>query len=241
MSTLEQARTRLRQADRIAVLTGAGVSAASGIPTFRGKDGLWREYRAEELATPEAYARDPLLVWEWYAMRFHTVMAAEPNRAHQLLVDLENATPHFTLATQNVDGLHARAGSRNVLELHGSLVRSRCERCGQLDDLERGFSLPPHCTECDSRARPNVVWFGEMLPQGAFQGAATAFSTADVALVIGTSAVVEPAASLGRLAAQEGGYVIEINPQPTPLTHVAHLSLRENAVEGLSRLLEFHS
>ena len=234
---MRKAGKNLLAADRIAVLTGAGVSAASGIATFRGAEGLWRTYRAQDLATPQAYARDPQLVWEWYAMRFSKVMSAKPNKAHDLLAELEVETPTFTLVTQNVDGLHERAGSINIGELHGNLTKSRCERCGNLDTLTVNFSIPPHCSVCGSRSRPNVVWFGETLPSETFQKAVDAFETAQVALIIGTSAVVEPAASLGRLAAQNGAYVIEINPEETPLSHLAHTSIKKDAVAGLEALL----
>lgn len=235
--SLSEARARLKAATRIAVLTGSGVSAASGIKTFRGADGWWQHYRAEELATPEAYARDPELVWSWYRLRFELVSAAEPNEAHYLLAALEARTPAFTLVTQNVDGLHQRAGSRRVLELHGNITYSRCERCGHLDALAPGFAIPPLCSRCGSRARPNAVWFGEVLPHLAFKEAAQAFSEADVALIIGTSALVEPAASLGRLSAHYGGYLVEINPEATPLTPYADLSLRSEAIQGLRALL----
>ena len=234
---LEEARARLGEAARVAVLTGSGVSAASGIPTFRGAGGLWRRYRAEDLATPQAYARDPNLVWEWYKMRFGTVAAAEPNEAHRALAELERKVPDFTLVTQNVDGLHERAGSEQVLELHGNLTKSRCERCRRVDGLRADFHIPPRCSLCGARARPNVVWFGEALPQEAFAAAVGAFAGAEVALVVGTSALVEPAASLGRLAAQRGAFVIEVNPEGTPLSSVAHASLRQEAVAGLAALL----
>ena len=234
---LQEARERILGASSIAVLTGAGVSAASGIATFRGADGLWRNLRAQDLATPHAYARDPQLVWEWYAARFHKVMGAEPNEAHALLASLEMQTPHFTLVTQNVDGLHERAGSQNIRELHGNLTKSRCEGCGNLDALPLGFLIPPHCSRCGSRARPNVVWFGETLPAAPFQDAVGAFEDADVALIVGTSAVVEPAASLGRLAARRGAYVVEVNPEETPLSNLARLSLRKDAVTGLEALI----
>ncbi len=180
---LQDARERIQSADKIAVLTGSGVSAASGIATFRGQGGLWRNFRAQDLATPQAYARDPQIVWEWYAMRFHKVMSAEPNPAHDLLVRLETQTPTFTLVTQNVDGLHERAGSENVRELHGNLTKSCCERCGNLDALPLDFPIPPRCSSCGSRARPNVVWFGETLPAEPFQSAISAFERAEVALV----------------------------------------------------------
>ncbi|CAN5893283.1 NAD-dependent deacylase [soil metagenome] len=233
----DEARAALSTARRVAVLTGAGVSAESGVPTFRGLNGLWRSYRAEDLATPQAYARDPVLVWEWYRMRLHAVLSAEPNPAHRALAGLE-ASKDLTLVTQNVDGLHARAGSERVLELHGNLTMSRCERCGQLDKLEADFALPPHCSACGARSRPNVVWFGETLPQTTFQAAVNVFATAEVALVIGTSATVEPAASLARLAKQQGAYVVEINPKTTPLTYSADTSLFTTASAGLAALLE---
>ena len=233
----DEPRAALTTARAVAVLTGAGVSAESGVPTFRGADGLWRSYRAADLATPQAYARDPLLVWEWYRMRLQAVLTAEPNHAHQALASLA-ATKNLTLVTQNVDGLHARAGSERVLELHGNLTQSRCERCGRLDKLEADFALPPHCSACGSRARPNVVWFGETLPQATFQVAIDAFASAEVALVIGTSATVEPAASLARLAKQQGAYVIEINLEATPLTYIADTSLFTAASAGLAALLE---
>ena len=234
---VREARARLQAAERVAVLTGSGVSAASGIPTFRGAGGLWRRYRAEDLATPQAYTRDPELVWEWYKMRFMIVAAAEPNEAHRLLADLEAKTSDFTLVTQNVDGLHKRAGSKRVLELHGNITQGRCEVCGRVEGLEADFAVPPRCSSCGSRARPNVVWFGETLPQEMFAAAVDAFASAEVALVIGTSALVEPAASLGRLAAQRGAFVIEINPEATPLSSVAHASVRQEAVAGLTALL----
>ena len=233
----DAARAALTTARRVAVLTGAGVSAESGVPVFRGASGLWHNRRAEELATPQAYARDPLLVWEWYRLRLQAVLKAEPNRAHLALAHLAKSKD-LTLVTQNVDGLHARAGSREVLELHGNLTRSRCENCGNLDVLEADFALPPQCSKCGSRARPNVVWFGETLPQETFQKAVDAFANTEIALVVGTSALVEPAASLARLAQQRGAYVVEINPEATPLSRVTDLSLRMTASEGMRHLLD---
>lgn len=231
-------RRDLARAERVAVLSGAGLSAASGLPTFRGKDGLWKRHRAKDLATPQAYARDPGLVWAWYAARFKAAVAAQPNAAHRALAALEARTPDFTLVTQNVDGLHARAGSKTVLELHGNLTYARCERCGALAPLPEDFEPPPHCASCGARARPNVVWFGEVLPQRTFERAMDAFAGAEVAIVVGTSGVVEPAASLGRLALEKGALVIEINLEATPLSPLATLSLRTGAVEGLAALLE---
>ncbi|WP_457637755.1 SIR2 family NAD-dependent protein deacylase [Oceanithermus sp.] len=238
---LNQARQRLRQARRVAVLTGAGISAESGIPTFRGSGGLWEGFRPEELATPEAYARDPEKVWRWYAWRYRQVMEAEPNLAHRLLAELEAQKGNgFLLVTQNVDGLHARAGSRRLVELHGNITRARCERCGHRQPLPppAEFEPPPRCQRCGSRMRPDVVWFGEFLDADLLAKAERAFMTAEVALVIGTSAVVEPAASLGRVTKSAGAYLVEINPEPTPLTPLADLSLRSGASEGLAKLLK---
>ncbi len=226
---------RLGNARRVAVLTGAGVSAESGVPVFRGPSGLWRDHRAEDLATPRAYERDPALVWDWYAMRLAAVRAAQPNGAHRALAELQTRKD-LALVTQNVDGLHQQAGAEAVLELHGNLSYSRCERCANLDRLEPGFSVPPYCSRCGSRARPNVVWFGETLPAAVLKAAVQAFAQCDVALVIGTSGLVEPAASLGKLAKQGGAYLIEINPEPTPLTPYADASLRLGAVAGMVAL-----
>lgn len=237
---LQRARQLLDRARRVAVLTGAGISVASGIPTFRGPEGLWRNFRPEELATPEAYAREPQRVWAWYAERYRLACRARPNRAHELLADLEGRKGDgFLLVTQNVDGLHLRAGSRRVVELHGSLHRARCEVCHHRFALPppEEFVPPPSCPRCGSRARPDVVWFGELLPPGAYEAAEEVFRRAEVALVVGTSAVVEPAASLGRVARRSGAYLVEVNPEPTPLTGLAHLSLRTGAVEGLQALL----
>lgn len=237
----QEVRNALLRARRVAVLTGAGVSAESGIPTFRGPGGLWEGFRPEELATPEAYAQDPGRVWAWYAWRYRVAWQARPNRAHELLVELERAKGDgFLLVTQNVDGLHARAGSRRLVELHGSLLRARCEACGHRFPLPppEAFVPPPACPRCGSRARPDVVWFGELVPSGAYGRAEQAFRTAEVALVVGTSGVVEPAASLGRLARLCGAYLVEVNPEPTPLSPLAHLALRCGAAEGLERILK---
>lgn len=236
MTTADIRRT-LKDATRIAVLTGAGISAASGVPTFRGDDGLWRNFRAQDLATPDAYRQNPQLVWEWYQMRFNAVMNVQPNAAHLALANLEKGCEDFTLITQNVDGLHQRAGSDNVFELHGNLTQARCEACGEVVVLEAHFPLPPPCPACRAPMRPNVVWFGEMLPEHAFEAGVDAFNRAEVALIIGTSAVVEPAASLGRIAAQAGAFVIEINPDRTPLTMFADVTLRMDAVTGMAQLL----
>ena len=244
---LAQARSALRSARRVAVLTGAGISAESGIPTFRGaQTGHWARFRPEDLASPDAYHRDPELVWEWYAGRYRDVLNAEPNRGHTLLAQLEgqkhaqHGAAAFTLATQNVDGLHLRAGSAAPLELHGTLLFARCEACGHVQPLPdpAAFTPPPVCEVCGHRMRPHIVWFGELLPEDVLQAAERAFASADVALIIGTSSQVYPAAGLADLTLSRGGVVIEINPQPTSLTQEATFSLRATASAGLAALME---
>ena len=207
----------LRRANRVAVLTGAGVSAESGIPTFRdAQTGLWAQYRAEDLATPEAFRRNPRMVWEWYAMRREGVLRAAPNAGHLALVDLERQVVArggaFTLITQNVDGLHAAAVSRNVIELHGNIRRVKCFDCGRIAQRwEPTDDPPPRCAECGGLLRPDVVWFGERLPADALDAAWTAAEGCDVFLSIGTSGLVEPAASLPRAALRRGATVLTIN------------------------------
>jgi NAD-dependent deacetylase len=205
----------LRRAGHVAVLTGAGVSAESGLPTFRDAlTGLWARHRPEDLATPEAFERNPGMVWAWYRMRREAALAAEPNPAHVALARLETLVPRFTLITQNVDGLHRRAGSRNVVELHGDLTRSRCSREGAVverweEPAEGGE--PPRCERCGAYLRPDVVWFGEQLPEQALHLAWGAVYDCDVFLTVGTSNLVEPAASLPWLAAAQGATVGVIN------------------------------
>jgi NAD-dependent deacetylase len=230
---------RLRVARRVVVLTGAGISAESGIPTFRdAMTGLWAHFRPEELATPEAFARDPKLVWDWYAWRRARVEEAEPNAGHRALVALERHVPEFLLVTQNVDGLHARAGSRQIVELHGNIMRSKCFDCDQAADaVPAGTESPPRCTHCGGRLRPDVVWFGEMLPAQALGEAMRAATESDVFLSVGTSTVVEPAASLPFYALRGGASVVEVNPDPTPLTPHASFLLRGPAATVLPTLV----
>ena len=213
---MDRAREVIVRARAVAVLTGSGISAESGVPTFRGAGGLWRTFRPEELATPEAFARDPRLVWEWYDWRRGLVAAAKPNPAHHALVELEARCETFTLVTQNVDGLHALAGSKNLILLHGDIWTLRCTSC-EAERQDRRASLPelpPRCA-CGAWLRPGVVWFGESLPAGAMERAAAAVASAEALLMIGTSAAVWPAAGLGEVAIQAGVPVIEINPEPT--------------------------
>jgi NAD-dependent deacetylase len=235
---LAAAAERLRAARSVLALTGAGVSAESGVPTFRGPGGLWRQFRFEDLATPEAFARDPKLVWEWYAWRRETIARLAPNAAHVALAAMERRLPGFRLATQNVDGLHAAAGSRRVLELHGSLWRTRCTACRQSAEDRRVPlpELPPRCA-CGTLLRPDVTWFGEPLPQGAVAEAVAAARSAEVVLVVGSSQLVYPAAGLPEIAQARGAFVIEVNTEPTPLTPAADVSLRGTAADLVPALL----
>jgi NAD-dependent deacetylase len=234
---VDDARNWLQAASSVVILTGAGISAESGIPTFRGSEGLWKQYKPEDLATPQAFAKDPRLVWEWYDWRRSLIAKAEPNAGHRALVQLETAKPNFTLITQNVDGLHERAGSRRVLKLHGDIWRMECSECGRNwpDRRVPLPKLPPHCG-CGAIARPGVVWFGEPLGE-VWAEAEHAAREAAVLLVIGTSAVVYPAASLAPIAKSAGARVIEINPEQTQLSSHVDRSLRGAAGEVLPRLI----
>jgi NAD-dependent deacetylase len=235
---IAQAREVIANARRICALTGAGISAESGIPTFRGAGGLWRNFRSEDLATPEAFSRDPQVVWEWYDWRRGLVAEAQPNAGHTALTELESRAPRFTLVTQNVDGLHRRAGTRCILEIHGSIWKLRCTECRfQKEDYSVPLpGLPPRC-ECGALLRPGVVWFGEGLDPEVWDNAQQAACSADVLLVIGTSAVVYPAASLAPLARRSGALVIEINPDETPISASVDYALRGPSGEVLPQLI----
>jgi NAD-dependent deacetylase len=230
---------RLRNARTIVVLTGAGVSAASGIPTFRGDDGLWRNFRAEELATPEAFAHDPKTVWEWYDWRRVTIAACQPNAAHTVLAkwSLRNG---FTLITQNVDGLHERAGTEHVLRFHGSIWELRCSaECGAAPREDRQAPLPllpPLCPACGALARPGVVWFGENIDPEILEASSTAAAGADVFLTIGTSSLVYPAAGLLHHAKRNGAFTVEINPGATDVSRVVDLPIAAPAEDALAML-----
>jgi NAD-dependent deacetylase len=230
----------LDAAARVVVLTGSGISAESGVPTFRGEDGLWKTHRAQDLATPTAFARDPNLVWEWYDWRRNLMASKQPNAGHRTLAAWESRFPEFALITQNVDGLHQRAGSSRVLELHGNIWKMRCTREGTVrENLESPLpSLPPECPDCGEMLRPHVVWFGESLDPEVIHEASRLSSRCDLMFVIGTSAVVHPAASLPLAALDRGGRVVEINPEPTPLTPYVQFSYRGKAGDLLPRLDE---
>jgi NAD-dependent deacetylase len=210
----------LRNAEKIVALTGAGIFAESGLDTFRdAQTGLWSKFRPEELATVEAFERNPKLVWDWYSWRRGLAAAAEPNAGHFALAEMEKIVPDFFLITQNVDGLHARAGSKRMVELHGNIHRFRCFKndCASNNfDVEHG-----RCRSCGGNLRPDVVWFGEMLPPDALEAAIDASESCDVFFSIGTSSVVYPAADLWRRAKENGAIVVEINKDSTPLTPLA--------------------
>jgi NAD-dependent deacetylase len=237
---IEDAASLLRKARHAAVLTGAGVSAESGVPTFReAQTGLWAQYNPEELATPQAFRRDPRLVWEWYEWRRDLVRRAAPNPGHLALVEIENKLPRFTLITQNVDGLHAEAGSQNILELHGNIQRTKClEENVIVSSWEPSGDVPPRCPYCGGLLRPDVVWFGEMLPEKTLQEAVQAAEECDVFLSIGTSGIVHPAASLPYLAQRRGAVLIEVNPDETVLTAQADIFLKGQSGEILPQLVK---
>lgn len=219
----------------VVVLTGAGISAESGIPTFRGAGGLWRSYRASDLATPQAFRNDPKLVWEFYEWRREVISACQPNVAHTTLAAMQQTLADFTLITQNVDGLHQRAGNLDILTLHGDIWRVRCTACtyNAVDSRVPLTELPPRCPDCGALLRPDVVWFGEQLSQTVLEKAWRAAVRAGLMLVVGTSALVQPAASLPMVAQRNGAVLVEINPEQTPLTPFADIHLHGSAGEHL--------
>lgn len=225
----------LAGAGRVAVLTGAGISAESGVPTFRGKDGLWKQYKAETLATPEAFERDPKLVWEWYDWRRGLIAPVEPNAGHRVIAGWESLFGEMAVITQNVDGLHAKAGSRNVVELHGNIWKLRCTREGTVEEVRDNPlpHIPPVCPNCGSFYRPHIVWFGESLDPVVLDRAYDLSESCQVMFVIGTSAVVHPAASLPYAAARAGAKIVEVNLEPTPLTPHANFFFPGKAGEIL--------
>lgn len=235
---MDHVRALLRSARSVAALTGAGVSAESGIPTFRGANGLWKQYRPEDLATPEAFARNPELVWQWYDWRRGIIAQAKPNAGHTALAELEQRVPDFTLITQNVDDLHDDAGSRRILKVHGSIWTVRCVGCGR-ENVDRRAPLPeipPRC-QCGALLRPGVVWFGEPLPSTVWNEAERAAERAEVFLVIGTSALVYPAAGLAATAKRAGANLVEINIAETPLSQSIDAFLKGSSAELLPQLM----
>jgi NAD-dependent deacetylase len=233
-----RARTHLASARNVTVLTGAGISADSGVPTFRGADGLWRTYRAEDLATPEAFARNPRLVWEWYNWRRELIATKSPNPAHYAIVELERRYEHFCLITQNVDGLHRAAGSQRLSEIHGNIWKVRCTGCGVIsENREIPLSILPTCGLCHALLRPHIVWFGESLWEEELRRCDEALQTCNLLLVIGTSGVVYPAAGFASVAKEVGALVIEINLDSTPQSNLVDLSLQGRAKDLVPLLL----
>jgi NAD-dependent deacetylase len=228
----------LRGSSHTVVLTGSGISAESGVPTFReAQTGFWERFDPQELATPEAFERDPGLVWDWYAWRRQLVARASPNPGHLSLAEMQDLGADFTLVTQNVDGLHQRAGSRGVIELHGNILRTRCSAEG-IEVGEHGATeSPPVCPSCGAPLRPDVVWFGETLPPAALDAASEAARGADLFLSIGTSSLVYPAAALPDEALEGGAVLVEVNPGETPLTPQADYALQGPAGDVLPRLV----
>ncbi len=231
---------RLRSARRVVAFTGAGISAESGVPTFRdAQTGLWAKFKPEELATPEAFRRNPKLVWDWYEWRRQCVHRVAPNPGHFALVDIERRIQDFTLVTQNVDGLHQQAGSRRVIELHGNITRTKCfDENVVVEKWEPTDEVPPRCPRCGGPLRPDVVWFGEMLPPGAIEAAEQAAANCDLFFSVGTSTVVYPAAGLPFVALRAGGVVVEVNPDETPLTEQATHVLRGPSGQVLPALVK---
>jgi len=235
---LKAAELIRRNAGDVVALTGAGISADSGIPTFRGSGGLWSKYKPEELATPRAFQESPERVWEWYAWRISIVKSASPNPAHIALAKMEELGYLKCIVTQNVDDLHERACTKCLVKLHGDIMTARCTSCGfeiKWKDVPKGV---PKCPVCCSSMRPAVVWFGESLDPEVIIKAGELFKEARVALVVGTSAVVQPAASLPLITKKAGGYIIEINPSETPLSPEADVVIRERASVALPKILE---
>jgi len=229
--------SRLAAAGTVLVLTGSGLSADSGVPTFRdAHTGIWARYRPEELATPEAFAADPVAVWRWYAMRRRQLRAIEPNAGHYALAELAEHLGDLRLVTQNVDDLHRRAGHRDVIEFHGDLATSVCHRAGHVVEVAEHGDQPPVCPQCGSLARPAVVWFGENIPPAALERATAAAAACDLFLAVGTSAVVYPAAGLADIARAGGAAIAEINPGDTALSAEVDLRIAARAADALPRL-----
>ena len=241
MEISDSLRERFRTAERAVVFSGAGVSKESGLDTFRGAGGLWERMRPEELATPQAFRREPAKVWGWYGWRYDTAVGAQPNPAHLAFAEWESLFPSCLVVTQNVDGLHRRAGSQNLLEVHGTILDARCERCHRVRDMGEALAEsreePPVCS-CGGRFRPNVVWFGENLDQSVLSRAARAAESCDLFVSVGTSSTVYPAAGLIEVAHRAGALFIEVNPEPTPFSDMADLRIAAPAGEAIPRLTE---
>ncbi|GJL54184.1 MAG: NAD-dependent protein deacylase [Nitrospirales bacterium] len=228
--TITDIKERITQARSVTVLTGAGISADSGVPTFRGADGLWKNFRPEELASPDAFERDPRLVWEWYDWRRELLSTKTPNAAHEALVELEKRIADFWLITQNVDGLHRTAGSTQVSEIHGNIWKVRCTNCGMVEsNHDVPIDILPSCTSCQGLLRPHIVWFGESLAREDLDASFSALQNCELLLIIGTSGVVYPAASFAPIAKEHGAFVVELNLDPTPNSDLVDVSFQGRA------------
>ena len=236
MKMFDTVAQKLKDSRKIVFVTGAGISQESGIPTFRGKDGYWRKYDPMKLASIDAFYDDPKLVWEWYEDRRKNILSVKPNEGHFAISQMEEFKDVVVL-TQNIDGLHQRSGSTNVLELHGSIIRIKCTVCDFIDNITENFeSLPPKC-KCGSMLRPDVVWFGEPLPQNIWQSAIKEASVCDVMIIVGTSLVVSPANTLPVYAKQNGAILIEVNPEKTVMSNDMTLSIQATSVGVLPKML----
>jgi len=236
MKMFDNVSKKLRDSKKIVFVTGAGISQESGIPTFRGKDGHWRKYDPMKLASIDAFYDDPKLVWEWYEDRRKNILAAKPNEGHFVISEMEKFKDVVVL-TQNIDGLHQRSGSTNVLELHGSIIRIKCTVCNFSDNITENFELlPPKC-ECGNMLRPDVVWFGEALPQDVWKNAMKEASTCDIMIISGTSLVVSPANTLPVYAKQNGATLIEVNPEKTVMSNDMDLSIQATSANALPKIL----
>ena len=235
---IQELKARLARATAVTVLTGAGISADSGVPTFRGPEGLWKDHRPEELASPEAFDRNPKLVWEWYNWRRELIATKRPNPAHAALVDLERKVPDFWLITQNVDGLHPLAGSQRLSEIHGNIWKVRCTQCGRVTvNRDVPIAILPECSTCQGLLRPHIVWFGESLAPEDLEKSFDALRTCEVLLIIGTSGVVYPAASFGPIAKDNGAFVAELNLDPTSNSGLVDVAIQGRAKDLVPQLL----
>ncbi|MGB0910414.1 MAG: SIR2 family NAD-dependent protein deacylase [Nitrospirales bacterium] len=235
---LANVRNRLAQAKSVTVLTGAGISADSGVPTFRGAEGLWKNFRPEELASPDAFEQDPKLVWEWYNWRRELLSTKKPNAAHDALVEIEQRIESFWLITQNVDGLHRAAGSTNVSEIHGNIWKVRCTNCRTIEpNHDVPIEILPRCTGCNGLLRPHIVWFGESLAQEDLDASFSALRNCEILLIIGTSGLVYPAASFAPIAKEQGAFIVELNLDTTPHSDLVDVSFQGRAKELIPQLL----
>ena len=236
--TLTDIRNKILSARSLTILTGAGVSADSGVPTFRGTDGLWKNFRPEELASPDAFEQDPKLVWEWYNWRRELLSTKKPNPAHEALVQLEEQIDNFWLITQNVDGLHPAAGTTKLSEIHGNIWKVRCTNCGKVEDNhDVPIAILPHCRTCQGLLRPHIVWFGESLAQEDLDQSFQALRHCELLLIIGTSGLVYPAASFAPIAKEHGAFVIELNLDPTPQSDLVDVSIQGRAKDLVPQLV----